>query len=444
MNLAQYKMQTGGPRILPRFSSRRSEFEGQKRKLEEEIEEMKKRIKMRPSFDKSVWSGVTDVEAARIEASKLQRKISMLSMNLDDEDENSVKQWASTDDGQGIMVKEKLLKTNYDLLSQQVEKVINQSKEKDFNVRQSFTQLFISAKLGFGLNKQSKTRSSERQKQFRDELIRLMDPIHPGQDSSHFWWCPVMGDWCNKVTAGHLFPSKSGDELMKAFFGEADQDMWIDRPERGKSELFRACNGILWSEQVEHRFSKGLFTIVPDLDEDPTPAEAEAWQQSKPKEYRVRVLQPNHKDMRAYVKPDGDMRYADLDNKRLQWRTDFRPRARYLYWSYCEMMLRDTYLSDSSTSQADSRRREVGKKYWGSGGPYIKRNMLLGFVEEMGHEYEHLLDGAMDVRADDGEESTTVAVMHANESIVEKQETIENYDPEAESDDDDDDDDDGL
>lgn len=46
--------------------------------------------------------------------------------------------------------------------------------------------------------------------------------------------------------------------------------------------------------------------------------------------------------------------------------------------------------------------------------------MLLGFVETMGYEYEHLLDGAMDA-ADDGNaghEPVQVGVMTANENIL--------------------------
>lgn len=240
---------------------------------------------------------------------------------------------------------------------------------------------------------------------------------------------------------------------MKAIFGEAEQDMWIGKPEKGKGELFRACNGILWSEQAEHRFSKGLFTIVPDLDENPSPAQSEAWQRSDPKEYRIRVLRPDDKDMKALTKVESNVRWKDLDNKRLQWRSNFRPRARYLYWSYCEMMLRQAYDPKSNMDAADVRRQEVGKKYWGSAGPYMKRNMLLGFVEEMGHEYEYLMEGAMDTDdnnddADNGDKPTEVAVMHANESILEKRAIIEwkesrvymDSDDEAEDDDSDDDD----
>lgn len=113
------------------------------------------------------------------------------------------------------------------------------------------------------------------------------------------------------------------------------------------------------------------------------------------------------------------------------------------------MMLRQSYARESNMDATDIRHQEVGKKYWGSAGPYMKRNMLLGFVEEMGHEYEHLMEGAMeadDDDGDDGDKPTEVAVMLANESVLEKRAIIEwkesrfymHRDDEEEDDDDDD------
>ena len=50
--------------------------------------------------------------------------------------------------------------------------------------------------------------------------------------------------------------------------------------------------------------------------------------------------------------------------------------------------------------------------------------MLRGFVEEMGHDYEHLMDGTMEAEDDvddAGGELSDVAVLLASDSIVEKQ-----------------------
>ena len=452
-------MKQSYPQIPTRLSSkqaetRKADIEGQKRKLENDVVKMNKRLKKHHSFDLSIWTSLREIDSARVKANGLQRRISMLSMDLNDEDEELVERWASTAEAKAILEQEAALKKSLKMMTRQSAKVANQPKDKETQDRKTWTQLFINARLEMNLIKPNESRSSEKQKQFRAELIEVMNAKFPDAKSAEYlFWCPVTGAWCSKVEAGHLFPSKSGDELMKAIFGEAEQDMWIGKPEKGKSELFRACNGILWSEQVEYRFSKGLFTIVPDLDENPSPAQSEAWQRSDPKEYRIRVLRANHKDMKAQITGESNVCWTDLDNKRLQWRSNFRPRARYLYWSYCEMMLRQAYASQSNMDAADVRRQEVGKKYWGSAGPYMKRNMLLGFVEEMGHEYEHLMEGAMDADDnndddDDGEKPAEVAVMLANESVLEKRAEIEwkesrvDMDSDDEEEDDDSDDDD--
>lgn len=39
---------------------------------------------------------------------------------------------------------------------------------------------------------------------------------------------------------------------------------------------------------------------------------------------------------------------------------------------------------------------EYRKRYWGTPGKYVLKSMLFGFVATMGHDYDHLLDGAIE------------------------------------------------
>lgn len=71
------------------------------------------------------------------------------------------------------------------------------------------------------------------------------------------------------------------------------------------------------------------------------------------------------------------------------FRSDFRPLARYLYFRYCGAILRRSWHNEKPTV---ALKDQVGKRWWGTPG---RRNMVLAF-EEMGHEYEALLEGAMD------------------------------------------------
>ena len=43
----------------------------------------------------------------------------------------------------------------------------------------------------------------------------------------------------------------------------------------------------------------------------------------------------------------------------------------------------------------ETSKAELRKRLWGIPGRYMLEGMLLGFVEEMGHEYKHLLEGAI-------------------------------------------------
>lgn len=71
------------------------------------------------------------------------------------------------------------------------------------------------------------------------------------------------------------------------------------------------------------------------------------------------------------------------------FRSDFRPLARYLYFRYCGAILQRSWHNEKPTV---ALKDQVGKQWWGTPG---RRNMVLAF-EEMGHEYEALLEGAMD------------------------------------------------
>ena len=41
-------------------------------------------------------------------------------------------------------------------------------------------------------------------------------------------------------------------------------------------------------------------------------------------------------------------------------------------------------------------RAEIETRFWGTCGRYMREGMLLGLVEELGHEYEHLMEGVIE------------------------------------------------
>ena len=252
-------------------------------------------------------------------------------------------------------------------------------KDDKFSLRRGFVGLFVGAQTGWGTGNQRRLRDNHLQSDFRADLKLEMGSEHPNPDMEVLW-CPITSCYWSEtgITAGHLFPWKCGQDNMDAIFG---------RPDDKGSELFKVEMGILWSTESEKRFQAGHFVIVPDIPDQANQQLIEKWELSNPKEYKIRVLNPDHEKMTKKIL-DTQKRWADLDDQRVHFRTNFRPRARYLYFCYCEAMLRRSF----ACQHLNVSRAELRKRFWGTPGRYMREGMLLGFVEELGHEYHHLLE----------------------------------------------------
>lgn len=83
--------------------------------------------------------------------------------------------------------------------------------------------------------------------------------------------------------------------------------------------------------------------------------------------------------------------WRELDGKRLEFRTGFRPEAQYFFFHYCVQLLHRSWQYDGlSTTVLEE---EVDKNLWNLPGSFLPRNMLLAFMEELGSSYESLLQG---------------------------------------------------
>ncbi|KAJ5335473.1 hypothetical protein N7452_007876 [Penicillium brevicompactum] len=149
-------------------------------------------------------------------------------------------------------------------------------------------------------------------------MIREYGAQWPGYD--HLW-CPVLGDWRNNrsVVAAHLFGYMHGQATMDAIFGK-----------RKHLQLFSPQNGILVSAYIEDYLDSGKLIIVPDLEDRPKLTDLICWLKSPVRNLKMRVLDPNWSKMDTQISRDLPLKYKDLDNRRLIFKTDFRPAARYL------------------------------------------------------------------------------------------------------------------
>lgn len=278
-------------------------------------------------------------------------------------------------------------------------------------------QLFTTSSLGLGRIKAGiGKRDANQQQKFREKLIEEYDSQHP-DPKKKFLWCPILHDWQPKTNtvAAHLFARMHGQDLMDAIFGPMDSP-----------ELFSPLNGMIISNVVESVFDKGLFVIVPRLPEDSSPEQRAKWRASDPKEYKVRIIDPAHSMLDDVIQPSSDLTWRDLDGRDVKFRSNFRPRARYLYFHYCLQMLR--YAWRNENSQDERLKGELKKNFWGTPGRYVLRNQLALFVEQLGHQYEHLLEGAINGNEETQESVPDEALLVAATTQVTAEEAWEDED----------------
>ena len=434
------------------------ELRERKRSIEQDMRKEEKKLKVKASFDASFWNRLSNIDQELVEATRLGRKASMLNLGYEEGNPSHEEAWQGTEDGWRISEIEVTLQRRLSHLHKQKE-LFAAPPSPARTLRKAFAQMFIgSARFGMDL-----PNSMERQKglqaQFREEMIEVMGRAPSNPIFSENYWCPILGDYVEGVVmrAGHLFPAGATQTTMDAIFGPQEQYMWRDQQKTSqpgvRGELFRACNGIFWSRMAEDRFGKGYFLLVPDLDPNCSKAEARAWQNSPVKEYRIRVMRPEVPDMQKALKQPNPTLWREIDGRRVAWsdpqakeKVTFRPRSRYLYWAYLVALLRNVHDKGKAGGAAKRGRQgvatsivpgQIGQKYWGSAGAYIKKNMLMGFLEELGHAYdEDLMEAAMDPGSDD--EPAELAVMIAIEDILNRNGAVEEVDENEDDDDDDD------
>ncbi len=407
--------------VPERTSSKRiRDYEDERTVIDKERAEIKsKRIKPSSSFDVGYWTARRIVAEKSAESLTLTKKIFMAKMELE---HDKTKEWLLTEEGRKLSEQEAALRLEAKLYEKQEERLKNPDQPGGFHLRRAFLQLFTGHSAGLNVESGRGQRDSGLQSQLRTELLQEMRPEHP-DDLRQLYNCPITGLWHVKVTAAHIFPSAAGEDIMTSIFGLAQLDKVIGEPETGQSELFRAVNGILWCEEAEERWSKGFFTIVPSVSDEPSKQEIRAWQESNPKEYKIRILDHKAKLMQMKLL-ETDRTWQDLDGEAVKFKTDFRPRARYLYFAYCCAMLRQAHNQQHQVVT----QQQLRKKFWGTPGAYMRRHMLLGFVEELGHDYEYLLEGAKEGQ----DEAVETALMVANNQILESNKTQEEKDKEEE------------
>lgn len=272
-------------------------------------------------------------------------------------------------------------------------------------------------------------RDSEKQTEFRDNLIKACNSKNKDERADELW-CPIIGlDVTPKdCHAAHIFPHATGGQLaMDEIFGRPD----------GKDELMSIENGLMMHFEAEKRLANGWMVLIPDLPETASREQLDAWAVSEKKGYKIRVLDSKPKEMTKFLpigcalhQPSGRRRsWWELDNQSVQFSSRHRPRARYLYWQFAVALLRQAY--QSRHSEANPVAGAFEKRFWGTGGQWIKRKYLLGFGENLGHGFPwgNLLEAATDGEGDC--EADPAGVLQASKQIDWVREKMEKGWPEC-------------
>lgn len=348
---------------------------------------------------------------------KLSRKISSTKFAISKglAEKESIEAFNQTKEAQKLHEQEEAQRMDHRLCEKQSQRLRKTSFAE--STQRAWVKFYTSSKLGLDSQKLGAgSRDAHMQSTFRQNLLALTGQVDPVERNARAW-CPIMSTWMStrSMVAAHIFPWKSGQDAMIAIFGpEADR------------ELFSPYNGMLLSRDAEEKFDNGALVLVPRVSDLASAGEIRAWNEAEIKQYKIRVIRPKDADMNELCHPSSDITWNELENEPVTFQGSFRPRARYLYYAYCAAMLRRAYNVETRT---DALQNSLGQKFWGTVGPYIRKSMLRGFVEELGHGFDGLMDGAIPNGDDEPDEtgiaSANAQILRSHDQQEEQEEDID-------------------
>ncbi|KAF4885174.1 hypothetical protein CGCF415_v004019 [Colletotrichum fructicola] len=196
-------------------------------------------------------------------------------------------------------------------------------------------------------------------------------------------WDPVLADWNRSeiIHTVHLFPHRFRDS-MDIIFGPALDD--------------------------------GVLAIVPDIDLEPADLDfplkdteerkqrLRDWEKSEVKEYKIIVIDPSHPTLteeKTLSFSQGIHTLLKLHGRKLRFLTDFRPRARYIWWVFLVSVTVAgwrTKTQNPDVANAIAKEIRAGIRCWGTPGTYITRNVLESFIISIGHDARSFVKGDED------------------------------------------------
>ncbi|EKJ68937.1 hypothetical protein FPSE_10862 [Fusarium pseudograminearum CS3096] len=259
--------------------------------------------------------------------------------------------------------------------------------------------------------------TSSLQKAFEARMVKQYcpDPPTPG-----YLWDPILHVWhspdSGQIKASHLFPSRQAN-FMNSIFGRD-----------AREELFSPSNGLFLHPLIEKALHCGYMAIVPDVDfNERLPwwnwnnlsqsIEVCGWEKLEVKNYKVIVLSDRTKRIRSLFAHQGSQllkTWWSRDGQKLVFQNDYRPQARYVWWTYLNTILHMVWRCEEGVTRNGCMYLmdlERAAQYWRTYGRYAKRSQILGLIEHIRYDHAHGLlnqgyeedDGIEDARPEAAE-----------------------------------------
>ncbi|QDS70926.1 hypothetical protein FKW77_006679 [Venturia effusa] len=358
-----------------------------------DLNNQKKRLKPQSSFDEQYWTKAAQVGETKQQITQLKHQISVATFQSENQGA-SIDEYFESEDGKNFLVRlkaEEIETNNYKKQAERMKSSGSEMKQQS----QAFLKFFLTSSLGLQLKGPTAgDRDTRDQSQFRAAMIEAYNLRNPNPKLAKIW-CPFLGDWvlAQEMQASHIFPYRYGQDTMSAIFGED-----------ANGELFSYNNGLMLHQNVEKYFEKGLFCIVPKINDPRDVAEVQKWDQDLVKEYMVRIIDNKHPYIDQEVASFCGKTWRQMDGMKLRFRNNERPRARYLYFHMVCMLLQHTWNKDKKGAVPATMKDQLGNVFWGSRGKYMKQSMILAFIDQMGHDYDQLLENATPDKQQEEEE----------------------------------------
>ncbi|XXH05758.1 hypothetical protein Hte_012194 [Hypoxylon texense] len=356
---------------------RRASLEISRILLAHDLEVAKNKIKPTHSLDATYWTSAANATHITYQLRDVEMHIAIHDWN---EKDAATDWWKTTKARRWVAILSSLQyeRDSYRKQAEQVKKVGTTAR--------AMTAMFTTSQVGLGITEAGGgKRSRSEQSKFKNDLIEAYDAAftNPRKPTSiQFLHDVATGKKQRKdiIRAAHIVPHSLGRDMQAALFGESVE-----------GELDTPYNGILVDRYVEKAMDDGAIAIVPDLCDNPPTKEVAEWKSREPKEYKWQVIDGDAESLdQALLElddPEGEVfTVRELHGRRLSFRNDKRPRARYLYFLFIVAQLRLAWRHAYHPDPSEVLGKRLGKGFWATKGHYLKRSFLRAVAEEIGHD----------------------------------------------------------